>query len=248
MVLADSLRADARQRIADQAGDPVLASFLDGLIRNAALEDIQRFTPEELAALGGFVLARAKARTAAAVFLVDALPGFARKETVLVAINSDAPFLFDSLMGEVAAQGLSIRAVFHPIILIQDQATSIIVVVLDPVLDEERRQSLLQGAEATFAQVRLAVQDWHAMQDALSAAVGELKSGRPGAPEDHESEALAFLEWLADDHFTFLGSRDYAYSSENGGVLNPVEGSGLGVRAHSGRFSLTRNAAGREVQ
>ena len=44
-------------------------------------------------------------------------------------------------------------------------------------------------------------------------------------------EDLAFLDWLGDNHFTFLGARDYALSARTAqyGRLDPVPGSGLGA-------------------
>ncbi|MDR3528531.1 MAG: NAD-glutamate dehydrogenase [Rhizomicrobium sp.] len=238
MVLADSPRAEAQQLITQCAEaarhNPGLLTFLEALTRNGAMEDLARFTAHELIALAKLALERAAARApgASVVALIDPaieIPDYTRKETALVAVNDDAPFLFDSLMGEVAAQGFAVRAVFHPILSIAGRATSVIVVMLDPILDEDSRQALLQGAEAAFAQVHLAVRDWRAMRDGLASAIAEMKSTPSNAPADQKGEAVAFLEWLADNHFTFLGARDYAYSDDDGGALIPIDGSGLGV-------------------
>ncbi len=49
-------------------------------------------------------------------------------------------------------------------------------------------------------------------------------------PKMDITEDLAFLDWLADNHFTFLGARDYVLGKDGAhGVLEPVKGSGLGV-------------------
>src|SRR5690606_22823061 len=46
-------------------------------------------------------------------------------------------------------------------------------------------------------------------------------------------EDLAFLDWLGDNHFTFLGARDYVLASDGAhGRLEPVTGSGLGILAN----------------
>jgi glutamate dehydrogenase len=45
------------------------------------------------------------------------------------------------------------------------------------------------------------------------------------------NESVAFLDWLANNHFTFLGARDYTYSPAEGGTLEPIPESGLGVLA-----------------
>src|SRR5688500_12207014 len=38
-------------------------------------------------------------------------------------VQDDAPFLVDSVMGEIADQGLSVRAMFHPIVEVQRDRT-----------------------------------------------------------------------------------------------------------------------------
>ncbi len=166
------------------------------------------------------------------------MPAYAHSDTVLVAVNDDSPFLFDSLLGEVTAQGARLRAVFHPVVVLAGQPTSVIVLVFDMFVGEERRGALVRGAEAVFAQVRVAVRDWRAMRERLNDAVVRLKAQPPRAPADELAESLAFLEWLGDNHFTFLGCRDYSFSNEGDGRLDPVEGSGLGVLADSDALVL----------
>ena len=226
-------------------GEPALISFVEALTKNAAPEDIARYTPQELGALARLVHARVMANAAPLVTLIDpALENadFTRKETVLVAINEDAPFLFDSLMAEVTAQGIAPRAVFHPIIASQGKRLSVIVIVMDTIVEEDVREALVTGAEAVFAQVRLAVRDWRSMKDRLSAAINELKKTPSRAPAQEIHETIEFLEWIGDDHFTFLGCRDYAYAPENGGQLLPVEGSGLGVLTEASARVVRRSA------
>ena len=51
----------------------------------------------------------------------------------------------------------------------------------------------------------------------------------PGEDED-PVEARAFLEWIADDNFTFLGYREYDLLTEDGeDLLRSVPGTGLGI-------------------
>ena len=38
------------------------------------------------------------------------------------------------------------------------------------------------------------------------------------------TEDLAFLDWLGDNHFTFLGARDYVLAKDGAhGMLEPVQ-------------------------
>jgi glutamate dehydrogenase len=238
MVLADSTRTKALELLAccaeDARGEPDLVAFLEALTKNASPEDVTRYTQRELTALARLIHARVMAHApgTSLVTLIDPAqesPDFTRKETVLVALNDDAPFLFDSLMGEVTSQGFTARAVFHPIVSTAGVRTSVIVIVTDAIVEEDLREMLRRGAEAVFAQVQLAVRDWQAMRDRLTAAIAEQKSAPSHASAQEVGETIDFLEWLGDDHFTFLGCRDYSYSPANGGLLRPVEGSGLGV-------------------
>ncbi|MEO3749034.1 NAD-glutamate dehydrogenase [Streptomyces sp. B6B3] len=83
--------------------------------------------------------------------------------------------------------------------------------------------------------VREAVEDWQKMRHAAVSIAG----GLPDEPlpetiaEAEIAEAAELLEWLADDHFTFLGYREYELvRDEDGGTddaLRPVPGTGLGI-------------------
>src|SRR5690606_11112489 len=62
-------------------------------------------------------------------------------------------------------------------------------------------------------------------------AIGELEAAK-GPGDSEKAEALAFLRWLADDHFVFLGARVYRFRATGKDAL-PVpeaeDGAGLGV-------------------
>ena len=178
-----------------------------------------------------------------------------RNETVLLAINDDRPFLFDSLIGELSAQGARIHALFHPIVTVTRDADgergeagaalreSVIVAVLDPVVGEERQAALIKGAQDVFTQAHLAVRDWKKMQTRLGETIETLQTFPPPVSAEELSESVAFLKWLGDNHFTFLGCRDYTFSDEDGGRLDPVDASGLGLLADVGARILRRGGA-----
>ena len=213
-------------------------AFYDALYANAAPEDINRYTPEALSALATLVMQRLAKRKPGNC-LVDLFnpsaesKAYPENECVLVAINDDMPFLFDSLTAELQAQGARVRAVFHPIVPWKDKATSVIVAVLDPVMDSARVHAIADGARAVFAQVWEAVRDWPKMMDKLKESIAELKKRPPAVAKDDLDEYIAFLEWLSDNHFTFLGCRDYRFHAEGDGRLVAGDGSSLGVLTDS---------------
>ena len=68
----------------------------------------------------------------------------------------------------------------------------------------------------------------------MKAKVAEIFSSMSGAgkvvPLEELDEARAFLTWVGDNHFTFLGFRDYELADPNGhDVLKIVPKSGLGI-------------------
>ncbi|MBI1263255.1 MAG: NAD-glutamate dehydrogenase [Alphaproteobacteria bacterium] len=165
---------------------------------------------------------------------------------VLEVIGQDRPFLVDSVMGEIAALGLDVLAMFHPIVEVRrdDNADrvatggrvikeSMIQVHVDR-MSAEAAARLEQEVSATLIDVRDAVDDWRAMLDQMDEVIGHIETAPTNAPKEELDEALAFLRWLRGGQFTFLGCRDYRYVVGADGKLERKEpdivgGSGLGV-------------------
>ncbi len=149
-------------------------------------------------------------------------------ETVVVAVNDDRPFLFDSALAAAIAAGARIRMAFHPLLDIAGKPTSVIVLVVDAIAEGAARIALQDGLNASFVQGRDAVRDWKAMLARLKQTRDGLATHPPKGADI--TEDLAFLDWLGDNHFTFLGARDYALTPDGEhGRMDPVAGSGLGA-------------------
>jgi len=166
-------------------------------------------------------------------------------------VQDDAPFLVDSVMGEIADQGLSVRAMFHPIVEVQrDRAglrgeaggvrrESMIEVLLESI-GPDREKALVEGVKATLADVRAAVEDFPAMLDLMGRTVAELEASGKARPDE-----VDFLKWLRAEHFVFLGARVYEYPRLKSGDYAPEEPlyqakDGLGVLRDPERTVLRR--------
>ncbi|WP_337185196.1 NAD-glutamate dehydrogenase [Phenylobacterium sp.] len=166
-------------------------------------------------------------------------------------VQDDAPFLVDSVMGEIADQGLNVRAMFHPIVEVaRDRAgyrapggtprrESMIAVMLEPI-GVDREAALIEGIKDTLADVRAAVDDFPAMLDLMGRTVEELRASGKARPDE-----VAFLEWLHAQHFVFLGARVYEYPRLRNGdyaaaepLYQPTDG--LGVLRDPDRTVLRR--------
>ncbi|MEO0730897.1 MAG: NAD-glutamate dehydrogenase, partial [Pseudomonadota bacterium] len=68
------------------------------------------------------------------------------------------------------------------------------------------------------------------MQSRFVAAINDLEVAKTAVPDDSQAEAVAFMRWLADGQFVFLGMRDYRLDGDvDTGQLQTVDNSGLGV-------------------
>ena len=152
----------------------------------------------------------------------------------LEVVQDDRPFLVDSVMGEVAESGCVVRAMFHPVIEVPRdsegrrksgapvRAESMILVLIEPV-GHARGEALVQGVLGTLGDVRQAVGDFAAMRALMTTTADELERSAPAAVRGELDEDRAFLRWLADDRFVFLGARVYEYPRTIGGDYAPEE-------------------------
>ncbi|NWH08319.1 MAG: NAD-glutamate dehydrogenase [Alphaproteobacteria bacterium] len=246
-----------------QQTDADLASFVVQFFQHASPQDLEAYPPDLLITLARHAWqASAERKPGGRILIVRAAPEAAHGQDILLAVNDDMPFLFDSLMNELNAQGAGIRAAFHPIIAIRRDASgkrtgvggegarreSFICVLMDSV-GVSREQDVLNGVEQVLADVSAAVRDWRTMLGRMEESARELKKHPPaGLGADDLAESDAFLSWLLDNHFTFLGCRDYVFEAKGEGGLKPLAESGLGllsdperrvIRQGSDRTALT---------
>ena len=178
--------------------------------------------------------------------------GWESTHTVVEIVIEDMPFLVDSVRMEVNRQGLRVLEVIHPIYRLQRDAAGEIVQVLDRRQPSEGKveavihlelvrqtdpamlERLDVGLRRVLGDLRRAVEDWQPMQEVLARLLRELEGDPPPLPAEELDEARAFLRWMADSHFTFLGYRAYDLTGSGGEeALRIVPGTGLGILRES---------------
>ncbi|MFP5289322.1 MAG: NAD-glutamate dehydrogenase, partial [Thermoanaerobaculia bacterium] len=93
-----------------------------------------------------------------------------------------------------------------------------------------RHEAIRARVEAVLADVRAAVEDWNTIRKRCWDLVAELEKSPPPLPRREIKEGIAFLEWLVDNHFTFLGYREYSFEGEGeAAVARVLPDSGLGI-------------------
>ncbi|MFN3512523.1 MAG: NAD-glutamate dehydrogenase [Phenylobacterium sp.] len=234
---------------------PAARAFAVQAAEDAVPEELPELSPEALAAqladFWRFAAERPRPGPVMRLAPVEGAPGLERLEI----LQDDAPFLVDSVMGEIADQGLSVRAMFHPVVETPrdgggrrhaagtPRRESMIQVVLERV-GADREAQLTAGLDAALADVRAAVEDFPAMLDLMARSIQALEAapGHPARPEE-----LEFLRWLRDEHFVYLGARVYEYPRLADGGYAPEEPlfqpqDGLGVLRDPTRTVLRRTS------
>ncbi|MCX5524448.1 NAD-glutamate dehydrogenase [Streptomyces bobili] len=178
--------------------------------------------------------------------------GWTCSHSVVEVVTDDMPFLVDSVTNELTRQGRGIHLVIHPQVVVRRDVTGKLIEVLKAPpaaadlphdahveswihveTDRESDRADLKQITADLLRVlsdaREAVEDWEKMRDAALRIADDLpRESLPGdlaSPEVEEAREL--LRWLADNHFTFLGYREYELRGDDS--LAAVPGTGLGI-------------------
>jgi len=170
--------------------------------------------------------------------------GWQSTHTVVEIVTDDMPFLVDTVTMAVNRRGLTLHLYIHPIMDVARDAgglrcapakgetlrESLMHVEVDRLPDAQAREALADEIARALGDVRIAVADWRAMQAKVREVIAQLDAAPPPVPAEELAEGRAFLEWLADNHFTFLGYRDHDLVKADGeDGLRVVPGSGLGL-------------------
>ncbi len=182
--------------------------------------------------------------------------GWSNPRTIIQIVTDDMPFLVDSVTGALVQAGVDIHLIIHPqLVVVRDAvgelqsvanrditkafrsgavgelAESWMLLSVDREGDEDRRTEIERTVRSVLEDVRQSVEDWPKMRSRCLVLAAELEGARPpGVDPDEVALATRFLRWMADNHFTFLGYREYTLDQTPAGeVIAPVTGSGLGL-------------------
>ncbi|MEU7028575.1 NAD-glutamate dehydrogenase [Streptomyces sp. NPDC046275] len=181
--------------------------------------------------------------------------GWTCSHSVVEVVTDDMPFLVDSVTNELSRQGRGIHVVIHPQVLVRRDLTGRLIEVLakepdlkagaelphdalveswihveiDRETDKADLKQITSDLLRVLSDVREAVEDWEKMREAalrIADGLADEPTASDLRPTEVE-EARELLRWLSEDHFTFLGYREYELV--NGDALAAVPGTGLGI-------------------
>ncbi|GAB3859440.1 NAD-glutamate dehydrogenase [Micromonospora andamanensis] len=242
------------------AGDDHDAATLVGRFwRFAPDEELIGFTAEEMLDAARAHRELARQRVPGELKLRIHSPDAEQHHSVIEIVTDDMPFLVDSVTALLNTHHLDVHLLVHPLVVVRREPLGRLVEVaadvepddaisgdlveswmrieIDPVRDPEERDKLRRELQRVLTDVREAVEDWPKMRQRALAFADELAAARtsdnrPPVPEKDITDSVELLRWLAHDHFTFLGYREYRLvpnAAGGGPALEAVLGTGLGI-------------------
>ena len=213
-------------------GEALPALIAHALGEGALPGETDGFDDEARAAAAAFVSAVAtRRRPGEAVVALESAGGDSGRRTMrLVIVNDDMPFLVDSVAAAIAARGLAVHRLLHPIVAARRDADGTLIELLPATTEGERRESiiyveivrtdarerreLVAEIERVLADVRGAVADWPAMQQSLRDTGAALPDG----------EGAALMRWFLEGKLTLLGRAHFDRAGAASGALGILSG------------------------
>ncbi len=187
--------------------------------------------------------------------------GWESPYTVVRLVMTDRPFIVDSVQAEIGRQGLELAYQLHPIIEVsRDEAGNVLDIdgsgggrpeafemFFVERVDEPTARLLQSRLRHVLTDVYRATRDYKAMLERSAEAAAYLhRLSREGTMPDASIQAdevasdlseelaeyAAFIEWLEDENYVYLGYREYQLLEKRGEMnLQVHAGSGLGILA-----------------
>ncbi|MCW2848677.1 MAG: NAD-glutamate dehydrogenase [Marmoricola sp.] len=170
--------------------------------------------------------------------------------TVVEVVTDDMPFLVDSVSMALSESLHEIHLVIHPQFVVRRDVAGHLHEVLDDTaataahdlareswmhleidrVSDDESALITEQLTKVLTDVRDAVEDWQRMHTQVDKIVADLEENPPDLPGDEVAQGAALLRWLGDNHFTFLGYREYALESRGESeTLVAVPGTGFGI-------------------
>jgi len=261
--LLDRIISIQQERIPDPAVAEQLAQFTRQYYGRVAPEDLLE---EDLEDLYGAVLShwnfyrmREPGKPAIRVFNPNFDEhGWESTHTVVEINTDDRPFLVDSVVIVLNRHGLAVHRILHPVFrAVREEGQlkallppgeeggeteSVMHFEVDRRTEPGALEAIVGDLHRTLRDVEVAVRDWQSMRIRMLDIVEELATATLPLPAAEVEEVRAFLSWIADNHFTFLGYRCYdLVTDEDGLVLQTLGDSGLGILREEGGTHVSQS-------
>ncbi|NVK37855.1 MAG: NAD-glutamate dehydrogenase [Gammaproteobacteria bacterium] len=153
--------------------------------------------------------------------------GWQSTHTIVEVLHKDVPFLVDSIRMELNRREMSIHFINHAVMHVErngkgdldlkspldhteNPREAIVYVEVDRHSDEAELNDLTKSLGEILEETCLVVDDFDTIKARCDEAIGWIKNSNGPFSKKDINESVAFMEWLLDDHFTFLACEDIA--------------------------------------
>jgi glutamate dehydrogenase len=176
--------------------------------------------------------------------------GWQSTHTFVAVLHEDMSFLVDSVRIELNRRRMTVHAIHNAVLATQRDSNqelervvsphdenapegreSLIVIEIDRHSDPRMLEDIQASLHEVLVDVRTSVADFEPMYQRMQRALDEIKAVCPPQIDaDKHREVIAFVEWLLDDNFTFLGYDEFELQKQGQQErLARIDGSELGV-------------------
>lgn len=167
--------------------------------------------------------------------------GWICPHTALVVLQKDMPFLVDSIRIELNRRNIAIYTIKSTVLslvrdenhklveliegengqVIQNHAgakskEALIVMEISAHTDQQELADIGQSLHSILAEIECVVDDYQPMRAAALATEQNLNFANDGLVAANIQQTKAFMHWLTEDKFTFLGYAEYEFKEING--------------------------------
>ncbi|MDA9556094.1 NAD-glutamate dehydrogenase [Vibrio sp.] len=183
--------------------------------------------------------------------------GWQSTHTIIEIIIPDSPFLVDSTKMALSRLDLTTHLMLSGPAKIsytskdevkainQQEGTlhSIFHIEVDRLSNKTEMANVQNELLTMFADTSVVIQDWKAMSSKLEDITKDVEKNatKNGFTKDKVTETVAFLRWITNHNFTFMGYKEYdLIPVEDDYEIKPTKEAGLGIYAQEERVQTVR--------
>ena len=233
----------------------LLESFINGIYRDVSIVDLTLINSDDLAGLT-VSLWREVRQWKGLVAKVNVFnPDVEQEEwqsshSIITVLSRNIPFVIDTIKITLNHHNTKLHRIFYSelcsqrtatgklkelnteVVDVNDQDTDLLLYIeIDQTSSASERLKIKQSIEKALANVSLVVDDYSEMINKVKGALNNSQKESVDINKQAEFvEQQTYLEWMLDDHFTFLACDEFTVK-EN--AISIVEGSSLGLLKHN---------------
>ena len=175
--------------------------------------------------------------------------GWQSTHTAVEVLHPDLPFLVDSVRTELNRRGYSIHTLQTTVLSVRRGSKgellevlpkgtqgegidkeSLMYLEIDRCANAAELSVLSKELEQVLTEVRIAVTDFEPMKTKVQELLAGIDASQFAIDPEEKTEIKTFLQWLVDNHFTFLGYEEFVVRDEqDGGHIEYDANSFLGL-------------------